>query len=85
VIYLNWPLQLIFPSLLRARPNGCGATTRLFPAGVSKRPLGRTVMPFLFIDVYKLPAGAENTISSFFVDLQEVKVIQDNAIGINNC
>jgi len=42
-------------------------------------------MPFLFIDVYKLPAGAENTISSFFVDLQEVKVIQDNAIGINNC
>jgi hypothetical protein len=58
---------------------------KFFPEGVSSRPLGRTVVPFLFIDVYKLPAGAESTISSFFVEWQEVKVIQDNAIGIKNC
>jgi hypothetical protein len=75
----------IFPSPLKIRPKGCGATIKLLPEGVSNRPLGRTVVPFLFIDVYKLPAGAESTISSFLVEWQEVKVIQDNAIGIKDC
>jgi hypothetical protein len=43
------------------------------------------VVPILVYDVYKLPAGAESTISSFLVEWQEVKVIHDNAIGIKDC
>jgi hypothetical protein len=74
----------ISPSLLRASPKGWGATIRLFPDGVSKRPLGITVVPFLFIEVYKFPAGDERTYSSFFSVLQAGKSRQDNNSKTNN-
>jgi len=57
----------------------------LFPAGVRNRPLGITVVPFLLIEVYKLPAGADSTMRSFFVDWQEDRVKKENATGIKNC
>jgi hypothetical protein len=72
----------IFPSLLRTRPKGCGATSKLLPEGVNSRPFGITVVPSLFIEVYKLPAGAESTVSSLFVDWHEVRNIPDKTIEI---
>jgi hypothetical protein len=74
----------ISPSQLRASPNGCGATIRLFPDGVSNRPLGRTVVPFLLITVYKLPAGADKTSSSFFPVWQPEKIRKNDASKTNN-
>jgi hypothetical protein len=79
----EFAVTAMLPSLLRARPNGCGATSKLLPEGVSSLPLGITVIPSLFIEVYKLPAGAESTVSSFFVDWQEVKIMPDKTMEIN--
>jgi len=58
---------------------------KAFPEGVNNLPLGRIVIPFLFIEVYRFPAGAESTISSFFVDWQEEMAMQNNTIRIKNC
>jgi hypothetical protein len=51
------------PSALSVKPNGWGATSTDFPAGVKKRPLGITVFPVLLICVYRLPDGEETTLS----------------------
>ena len=55
----------IVPSLLRARPKGCGAIIILRPEGVRKRPLGRTVVPSLLTEVYSRPAGADKIYGSW--------------------
>jgi hypothetical protein len=58
-LILQLAVTAILPSLLRASPNGWGATLMVLPADVRNRPLGRIVVPSLLTEVYKRPAGAD--------------------------
>ena len=64
----EFAVTAMFPSLLRVKPKGCGATSIDFPKGFMNLPFGITVFPDLFICVYKFPEGEETTLRLEVVD-----------------